>query len=47
MNEIQGNQNPFYLPMIELVLIVTRGGILQNFVVHNSRNLTTRNLIRK
>ena len=31
----------------ELVLIVTRGGVLQNFVVHNNRNPTKRNLIQK
>ena len=36
-----------FSPMIEIVLIVTRGRILQNFVMHNYRNLTKRNLIQK
>ena len=36
-----------FLSMIELVLIVTRGGILQIFAVHNDRNLTKGNLIQK
>ena len=40
------NQNPFSFPMIELVSIVTRGGILQKLAVHNGRNLTIKNLNR-
>ena len=45
--KIHRNQNPFSLPMIELVLIVTRGGILQNFVLHNNRNLSKKNLYQE
>ena len=46
-NEKKTQRNQFSLSRIELVLIVTRGSILQNIEMHKNRNLTTKNLTKK